>query len=471
MDFAMLFGAEPETEPELGLVCFQSIDRITPSPENDSLYRPMDPQDPALRALAESIRTLGIQEPLAITRDWYILSGHRRYAAARLIGLKEVPCRMVDVWHCDTNFVCLLREQNRQREKTDSEKLREVIVSANPEEAYQALLEHREKTSDVDLPTFDIHGEKVRSEITSAKIPFLNAAIEVMKRLQKFWPLSLRQIHYQLLNDPPLIHAKKPDSVYQNKPECYKALSELLTRARIIGHIPMDIIQDETRSSTTWSVHQTTTPFLEKEINDFLKNYRRDLQQSQPCHLEVCLEKNTVKGVLEPVAGRYSIPVTTMRGYTSVPPRHAIVERFRKSGKEKLVLLVMSDFDPDGEEIAHSLARSIRDDFHIEAIHPVKVGLTFEQVTRLQLPPSLEAKPSSSNYKKFEEKYGPHAYELEAVQPEQLQRWLREAIDNVMDLDAFNAERVHEKADSAHLENLRRKVSAELKASIEEKTD
>ena len=57
-----------------------------------------------------------------------------------------------------------------------------------------------------------------------------------------------------------------------------------------------------------------------------------------------------------------------------------MAQRFKKSGKDKLVLLMVSDFDPDGEEIAHSFARSMRDDFGVADIHPIKVALTAAQV-------------------------------------------------------------------------------------------
>jgi hypothetical protein len=60
------------------------------------------------------------------------------------------------------------------------------------------------------------------------------------------------------------------------------------------------------------------------------------------------------------------------------------------------VLLIASDFDPDGEEIAHSFARSLRDDFGLEAIDAIKVALTAEHVAEFSLPPRLKAKHTSS---------------------------------------------------------------------------
>ncbi len=51
--------AEIEPKTETGLVLF-SIDDIKPAPENDTLYRPIDPADPEIIALAESICGLGL---------------------------------------------------------------------------------------------------------------------------------------------------------------------------------------------------------------------------------------------------------------------------------------------------------------------------------------------------------------------------------------------------------------------------
>ena len=85
--------AVTQTPPlsELGHVPILTLrlEDVQPSPENDRLYRPVDASDPQIIQLAESLRDCGIQEPLLVTRDRWIISGHRRYAAARLAGLSE----------------------------------------------------------------------------------------------------------------------------------------------------------------------------------------------------------------------------------------------------------------------------------------------------------------------------------------------------------------------------------------------
>src|SRR5437016_2385324 len=91
------------------------LSEICPSPENDRLYRPVDPTDPDFKALAENIRANGVRDALIVTRDGYIVSGHRRYAAASIAGLETVPCRTADIDHDDPRFLPLVRDLNRQR--------------------------------------------------------------------------------------------------------------------------------------------------------------------------------------------------------------------------------------------------------------------------------------------------------------------------------------------------------------------
>lgn len=441
------------------------IDSITPSPENDRIYHPVDPRDPEIVKLANSILQNGIIEPLVITLDDYILSGHRRYAAAKLAGLRTVPVRREQIRRSDDidRFIELLREYNRQREKSLDEKLREELVTVNPEEAYRSLIEQRKERSNVTTPSLEILGKKRRSRISRAKQPFLDAVIAVLDERRGFWPLSDRSIHYALLNNPPLKHASKPKSRYDNTHNSYKSLVDLLTRARLEGSIPFEAIGDDTRPVTTWNVFQTPRGFISKQIDGLLKGYWRDLMHSQPNHIEIIGEKNTIDSILKTVAMEYCIPLTTGRGYCSLPPRYAMAERFHRSGKSKLIMLMVSDFDPDGEEIAHSFARSMRDDFEIENIHPIKVALTQDQVEGFNLPPDMRAKKTSSNYDKFVEKYGDDVFEVEALKPEELQIILRNAIDSVIDRALFNHELEQEKADSAYLQGVRNTVHDTLK--------
>jgi len=456
---------------ELGLVRVspKAIDDIQPSPENDQLYRPVDVDDSEIVKLAESIEVHGVQEPLLITEDHWIVSGHRRYAAAKLAGLATVPCRVAP-FRKDADrdkFMRLLRECNRQREKSLDEKLREEVVSCSPEEAHRAVMEFRAQKAQVQVSQIAVAGQKARCKISDAKMPFLQAIQQVIDQREEYWPLSVRQIHYALLNDPPLIHAGKSGSVYRNVQTCYKALDDLLVRARLEGLIPFEVIADETRPVLEFDCHRDGQSFIRQELDVFLKGYWRDLMQSQPNHVEILAEKNTIAPILRPVAEEFCIPMTTGRGYCSLPPRFEITRRFRASGKGKLVLLMVTDFDPDGEEIAHSMARSLRDDFGISQIVPVKVALTADQVNRFSLPPRLKAKETSANYDKFVAQHGDDVFELEALPPAALQQALRDAIESVIDRGALNYEIAQERRELRFLEDARRRVRVAMAGQLD----
>jgi len=94
-------------------------------------------------------------------------------------------------------------------------------------------------------------------------------------------------------------------------------------------------------------------------------------------------------------------------------------------------LLLLSDFDPDGDAIANANALSLRDDLgiHEDQLLPVRAALRV-------------------NY----------AVELEASAPEHLQTELDRSIRSHLDTDAFNREVEEEKAEAAKLQGLKGRV-------------
>jgi hypothetical protein len=434
-----------------------SISEIRLSRLNEKIYRPIRDDDPEIIALAKSIRENGLLKPLVISQDGYLLDGHRRRVACRLANVNTVQCEVKSVTVNDPEFRVLLREYNRQRVKGIDEVIREEIIDTtdDDEEIDLNLLKERVKKSKVNVDSIEIVGTKTRAEIKGNK-PLLDAAIKVIYELKEFWPLSDRTIHYRLLNDPPLKHSKKSDSVYKNDKDSYNTLTNVLTRGRLTGDIPWETIGDETRPVVIWTVHPDITPFVGKQMDRFMKGYFRDYLQSQPNQIEIVGEKLTIDSIIRPIAMDYCIPFTIGRGYSSLDPRYQMAERFRKSGKKNLVILLLSDFDPDGDEIAHSFARSMRDDFDIENIHAHRVAVTKEQITRLKLSVKQTAKKGSSNYEKFVTKHGGKVvFELEAIPPKELQTILRKVIDAVINFDLFNQEKVQEQTEQLKLREYR----------------
>lgn len=93
------------------------LDQIVPNP-----YQPRESFDPeALQELADSIRSLGIIQPLTLRQtapdSYQIISGERRFRAAKLAGLTQVPAyiRQAD----DAAMLEMAIVENIQREDLD----------------------------------------------------------------------------------------------------------------------------------------------------------------------------------------------------------------------------------------------------------------------------------------------------------------------------------------------------------------
>ena len=56
-------------QPELVHVQVWSLARISPTPENDDIYKPIALDSPDISDLARSIKEHGVQEPLPISAD------------------------------------------------------------------------------------------------------------------------------------------------------------------------------------------------------------------------------------------------------------------------------------------------------------------------------------------------------------------------------------------------------------------
>jgi hypothetical protein len=420
------------------------------------------------------MRQHGVLQALVITRDGFILSGHRRYCAATVAGLETVPVVVEDITRDDPAFPRLLVMHNQQRQKNVAELLAEQVVQRSGDEAHRELVQYRVERRRKAISgacCMDVATVRRRATISSGKQPMLDAVAAVLNELHEFWPLSLRTIHYNLLNDPPLRHASKPGSRYRNNRQCYQDLSKLCTRARLKGYLPFEAISDETRPVQSWNIHRDAGQFIREKVGRFLRGYWRDLMQSQPNHIEVIGEKNTLLPIIEPVCQDYTIPLTIGRGFCSLPPRKQIYDRWKQSRKHDLVLIVLSDHDPDGEMIADSLIGYMRDDFRIppDRIHPVRAALTAQQCQRYEIPSDVEAKPSSTNFQRFVKEHGTSACELEAVPPKQLQQMLRDAIESVLDLDAFKAEQDQERADALEIDTARATAMAALGPMIQKR--
>lgn len=101
---------------EVGKVYSLPVASICPNPNQPRRHFSPD----GLRELADSIRELGVLQPLTVRpmgREWELIAGERRLRAARLVGLSHVPCIIMEVDEERSSLMALV--ENLQRRDLD----------------------------------------------------------------------------------------------------------------------------------------------------------------------------------------------------------------------------------------------------------------------------------------------------------------------------------------------------------------
>jgi DNA modification methylase/ParB-like chromosome segregation protein Spo0J len=106
---------------ESGDVSEAKVANLEPHPKNDELYGDTT-ELPS--TFVESVREKGVLEPLVITTDKQVISGHRRLSAAKKVGVESVPVRISE-FETELAEREALIEFNRQREKTPGQVVNE----------------------------------------------------------------------------------------------------------------------------------------------------------------------------------------------------------------------------------------------------------------------------------------------------------------------------------------------------------
>ena len=161
------------------------LERLKPHPINEEIYS-FNSQDH--KELKKSITLLGLLEPIVITNDNLILSGHRRYGAIKELGWEDVDCRLVDV----ENPKIFIVEANRQRKKTTEEILKEAIIL---KEEYSKMVKRgRPKNGE------DKNGKNWTILSVSERLGVSTTKLKKLMSIKKYSPELLEQIDMGLIS-------------------------------------------------------------------------------------------------------------------------------------------------------------------------------------------------------------------------------------------------------------------------------
>jgi hypothetical protein len=235
--------------------------------------------------------------------------------------------------------------------------------------------------------------------------------------------LTLRQLYYQLVTK----------NIIRNEERSYKNLSNLVSDARLAGMIDWDAIEDRIR------VPRIPSEWLniQELVDSALYSYRLPRWETQENYIELWVEKDALAGVLQPLAHQYHVPMMVNRGYSSQSAMYEASKRFlNNSEKIMLAIIYLGDFDPSGEDMVRDIEDRMRifgcgDEFEVR-----KIALTLSQVKKYNPPPN-PAKHSDPRSKEFIAKYGASSWEVDAINPKELSRIIKEEIKSYIDTDAM----------------------------------
>ena len=249
-------------------------------------------------------------------------------------------------------------------------------------------------------------------------VPKVNAILG-----QYQYPLTLRQVYYRLV----------AAEVIGNTRSNYTSLSSILVKAREREEVDYRRIEDRVRNTIEDGYALADPGELCKLLSNILDyaatSYKRDPWLDQDNHLEVWLEKDALSTVISRVATDiYHIPVAVNRGYGSFSFIKEGSKRLSQFIDKSIHILYFGDFDPSGEDMVRDLQRRLKlYGAPTATVH--KIALTPGQVKKWRLPPA-PVKTSDRRAAKFIKAHGDiSAVELDALDPEDLQGIVKDAIE------------------------------------------
>ena len=288
-----------------------------------------------------------------------------------------------------------------------------------------------------------------------ASIKLLQDSIEVVEDYgRQGYALTLRQLYYQLVSRDLL-----PNQVRE-----YKRLGELISNARLGGHIDWNAIVDRGRAPVMASAWDSPASILDSAA----WSYRSHRWEDQEYYVEVWCEKDALSSVIEPVCNEHHVRFMANKGYSSSTAMYDAARRFDGASHDgqKPVVIYLGDHDPSGID----MSRDIRDRLMTMAprtyIENQRLALNMDQVEEYQPPPN-PAKTTDSRFLTYVVEYGDDSWELDALEPQVLNQLVTDAILNFMDEDLYQEKIEQEDKDKAAI----RKLAETFRAGQDQEDD
>lgn len=222
-------------------------------------------------------------------------------------------------------------------------------------------------------------------------------------------PCTVRQVFYQA-SVRGLIEKSEPG---------YDKVQRALVTMRRTGVISYRDITDSTR----WQIKPKTYDNVQQALNDTADFYRRSVWSDVDAYVEVWLEKDALAGVVQPITGRYDVPLMVARGFSSLSFLNSAAEDIRVLEKPAFIYH-LGDHDPSGVSAANKIEQTLREFAPDAEIHFERLAVLPHQIARWNLP-TRPTKKSDSRAKTFKG----DSVELDAIPPDHLRLLVLNAIE------------------------------------------
>lgn len=271
---------------------------------------------------------------------------------------------------------------------------------------------------------------------------------------QQGYSLTLRQVYYQFVSRDwfPTSWAD-PTTGSTNNEKSYKKLGDLISDGRMAGTIDWNSIVDRQRELDGNSHWKSPQEIIEAVGGQF----KIDKWEGQKYRVEIWVEKDALKNVVERAAKACDVNYLSCRGYTSQTAMWDGAQRmidFANEGIEP-VILHLGDHDPSGIDMSRDIEERIRmfmEDKGDSLIFK-RIALNMPQVQQFKPPPN-PAKSTDSRFKSYRDNYGTESWELDALDPTTLDTLIRRHIAEFRDDRMFDKKISEEKNHRGMLQNV-----------------
>lgn len=248
--------------------------------------------------------------------------------------------------------------------------------------------------------------------------------------------ITVRQLFYQASS----VHALVPKNENGYKLVCRR--SAALRRGHLL---PFQRFSDSTR----WMRKPESWDSAEAMLDTIADTFRLNLWKGHDRRCEIWCEKDALAGVIAPITERYDVPLMVSRGMSSITFLHQAAQEIRHASRIGIdtTIFLAYDFDASGQIAAREIRQGLKEMSGVD-IEVETLAVTAAQVSEMNLP-TRDPKPAD-----FQKGWDyDFCCELDAINPDQLQAMVTEAIESVADLQLMEDLRLEERLAKEGLKN------------------